>query len=103
MARPRLEAADRRTRTIGVRVTAAEGVQLDERAEAARLTTATFVRQVVLGRPVRIAAVRRLGPAEFAELNRIGVEPEPDRPGPERRSARPGPGPGRRWSGWASS
>ena len=31
------------------------------------------MRQVVLGRPVRIAAVRRLGPAEFAELNRIGV------------------------------
>ena len=73
MARPRLEAEDRRTRTIGVRVTAAEGAQLDERAEAARLTTATFVRQVVLGRPVRIASVRRLGGAEFAELNRIGV------------------------------
>ena len=73
MARPRLDAEDRRTRTIGVRVTASEAAELDERAEAARLTTATYVRLAALGQPVRVAAVKRLGAVERAELRRIGV------------------------------
>lgn len=73
MARPRLEAAARKTRTIGVRVTAAEGVELDERAAASRLTTAAYVRRAALGRPIRTVSVQRLGPAERLELTRIGT------------------------------
>ena len=37
MARPRLGESERRTRTIGVRATAAEEAELRERAQAARL------------------------------------------------------------------
>ena len=73
MARPRLDDDDRRTRTIGVRVTAAEAAELAERAAAARLTTAAYMRRASLGRPVRVTADRRLGVAEFRELTRIGV------------------------------
>ena len=69
----REDAAARKTRTIGVRVTAAEGAELDERATASRLTTAAYVRRAVLGRPIRTVSVQRLGPAERLELTRIGT------------------------------
>ena len=74
MARPRLDAGERRTRTIGVRVTAAELSAIAERAGAIRLTTATYMRRRSLGEPVQQAQpARRLGTAEFRELVRIGV------------------------------
>ena len=73
MARPRLGDAERRTRTIGVRVTEAQAAELVELAQAARLSVAALMRRRALGQPVRIAAARRLGAAEFRELNRIGV------------------------------
>ena len=73
MARPRLGAEERRTRTIGVRVTEAQAAELAELAQAARLSVAALMRRRALGQPVRIAAARRLGAAEFRELNRIGV------------------------------
>ena len=38
MARPRLGEEERRTRTVGVRVTEAEETELRERAQAARLS-----------------------------------------------------------------
>ena len=38
MARPRLDEQERRARTVGVRVTAAEAAELRERAQAARLS-----------------------------------------------------------------
>ena len=38
MARPRLDDEERRARTVGVRVTAAEAAELRERAQAARLS-----------------------------------------------------------------
>ena len=66
MARPRLAAGERRTRTIGVRVTEAQAAELAERAQAGRLSVSALMRRRALGQPVRIAA-------EFRELTRIGV------------------------------
>ena len=73
MARPRLDESERRARTVGVRVTAAEAAELRERAQAARLSMGAYLRRRALGQRVRIAAELRLGAAELRELNRIGV------------------------------
>ena len=73
MARPRLDEQERRARTVGVRVTAAEAAELRERAQAARLSMGAYLRRRALGQRVRIAAELRLGAAELRELNRIGV------------------------------
>ena len=76
MARPRLDESERRARTVGVRVTAAEVAKLRERAQAARLSMGAYLRRRALGQRVRIAAELRLGAAELRELNRIGGESE---------------------------
>ena len=73
MARPRLDKQERRARTVGVRVTAAEEAELRERAQAARLSMGAYLRRRALGERVRMAAELRLGAAELRELNRIGV------------------------------
>ena len=73
MARPRLGESERRTRTIGVRVTEAEETELRERAQAARLSMGAYLRRRALGQRVWSAVERRLGAAEMRELNRIGV------------------------------
>ena len=73
MARPRLDDEERRARTVGVRVTAAEAAELRERAQAARLSMGAYLRRRALGERVRMAAELRLGAAELRELNRIGV------------------------------
>ena len=72
MARPRLGEEERRTRTVGVRVTEAEAEELRERAQAARLSMGAYLRRRGLGQWVRTTE-RRLGAAELRELNRIGV------------------------------
>ena len=61
MARPRLDEQERRARTVGVRVTAAEAGELRERAQAARLSMGAYLRRRALGQRVRIAAELRLG------------------------------------------
>ena len=58
MARPRLGEEERRTRTIGVRVTEAEAEELRERAQAARLSMGAYLRRRALGQRVRIAGAR---------------------------------------------
>ena len=73
MARPRLGESERRTRTIGVRVTEAEEAELRERDQAARLSMGAYLRRRALGQRVRSAVERLLGAAEMRELNRIGV------------------------------
>ena len=73
MARPQLDDEERRARTVGVRVTAAEEAELRERAQAARLSMGAYLRRRALGQRVRMAAELRLGAAELRELNRIGV------------------------------
>ena len=73
MARPRLAAGERRTRTIGVRVTEAQAAELAERAAGARMSMAAYMRHQSLGQPVRVTAERRLALAERVELTRIGV------------------------------
>ena len=73
MARPRLGEEERRGRTIGVRVTEAEAEELQERAQAARLSMGAYLRRRGLGQRVRMGTERRLGAAELRELNRIGV------------------------------
>ena len=45
MARPRLDDEERRARTVGVRVTAAEEAELRERAQAARLSLGAYLRR----------------------------------------------------------
>ncbi|MDE0073795.1 MAG: plasmid mobilization relaxosome protein MobC [Gammaproteobacteria bacterium] len=73
MARPRKPEAERRNRTIGVRVTTAEAAEIAERAGAARMTKGGYMRRRALAQPVREAAVHRLGAKERVELHRIGV------------------------------
>ena len=73
MARPRLADDDRRTHTIGVRVTAAEAAKLAELAAVAQLTSAAYMRHRALRQPLRVTAERRLAPAEFRELGRISA------------------------------
>ena len=51
MARPRLDESERRARTVGVRVTAAEAAELRERAQAARLSMGASLRRRALGLP----------------------------------------------------
>ena len=58
MARPRLGEAERRTRTVGVRVTEVEAEELQERAQAARLSMGAYLRRRALGQRVRITARR---------------------------------------------
>ena len=67
MARPQLDDEERRTRTVGVRVTAAEEAELRDRAQAARLSMGAYLRRRALGQRVRIAAELRLGAAELRE------------------------------------
>ena len=69
MARPGLDESERRARTVGVRVTAAEAAELRERAQAARLSMGAYLRRRALGQRVRMAAELRLGAAELRELN----------------------------------
>ena len=73
MVRPRKPEAERRSRTICVRVTDAEAAKIAERAGAARLTKGGYMRRRALGEPVREASVHRLGVRERVELHRIGV------------------------------
>ena len=73
MTRPRLAPELRRSRTLGVRVTAAEAAEIAERAASSRMTAAAYVRRRALGRPVRVTAVHRLAAAERVELQRIGA------------------------------
>ena len=61
MARPRLDDEERRARTVGVRVTAAEAGELRERAQAARLSMGAYLRHRALGQWARMAAELRLG------------------------------------------
>ena len=51
MARPRKSEAERRSRTIGVRVTTAEAAEIAERAGAARMTMGGYMRRRALGQP----------------------------------------------------
>lgn len=79
MARPRKEQNDRRTRSIGVRLTAHERAVLDAAAEARRvspselLRAAFFSAQGAQGRAVRLPPVPSLDPAAVAALNRVGA------------------------------
>ena len=57
MARPRLGEEERRTRTVGVRVTEAEAAEL----QAARLSMGAYLRRRGLGQRGRMVAARRLG------------------------------------------
>ena len=61
MARPRKPEAERRSRTIGVRVTTAEAAEIAERAGAARMTKGGYMRRRALGqrsarRPFTVSA-----------------------------------------------
>ena len=74
MARPRKAPDDRRTDTLGVRLTAAERADLDQTAAGYGLTAAEFMRRRALGYrlPATQAAVRSQAVLATA-LMRIGV------------------------------
>ena len=74
LARPRLGAEERRTRTIGVRVTEAQAAELAELAQAARLSVAALHASACTGAAGahRGRAPPRRG-RDLRELNRIGV------------------------------
>lgn len=71
--RPPLPAEARRSQRLVVSLTPAEAAEVADRAAAARLAPAVYMRRRGLGRPSRQVVVRRLGAAELRELNRIGV------------------------------
>ena len=71
--RPPLPAAERRSVRSVVCLTPAEAAEVAERAAAAHLAPAVYMRRRALARPVQRAVVQRLGAAELRELNRIGV------------------------------
>ncbi|WP_419938671.1 plasmid mobilization relaxosome protein MobC [Candidatus Palauibacter sp.] len=70
MVRPRKPEAERRSRTICVRVTAAE---IAARAGGGADGEGRLHPPPDAGRPIRMAAVHRLGAKERVELHRIGV------------------------------
>lgn len=73
MARPRKDPAEQRTETLGIRLTPAERLQLDQAASAAGLTPSEYARRLALQGRVAIRQSRALDPAVFEELRRIGV------------------------------
>ena len=99
MARPRLGEAERRRRTMGVRVTEAEAEELRERAQGARLSVGAYLRRRGLGQRVRMAAERRLGRGGAAGAEPDRGESQSDGAGDERGSGGGAREPGRRSSG----
>ena len=61
MARPRLGEEERRTRTVGVRVTEAEAEELQERAQDARRSVGAYLRRRGLGQRSGGWALRSCG------------------------------------------
>ena len=92
MARRRLGESERRTHTVGVRVTEAEEAELRERAQAARLSIGAYLRRRALGQRVRMAADDNgNGRITCAEARRHGIAPVP-RSHPAYRYMRDGDG-----------
>ena len=94
MARPQLGEPERRTRMVGVRVTEAEAEELQERAQAARLSMGAYLRRRGLGQRVRMAAERRLGDRRAAGAEPDRGESESNGAGDELRRGGPGGDPG---------
>ena len=101
MARPRLGDEERRTRTVDVRVTEAEAEELQERAQAARLSMGAYLCRQALGSAGADGSEAALG-CGGGEPEGAGVREAPgaDRVSPGRTTARacdrePG-GPGER-------
>ena len=91
MARPRLGEEERRTRTVGVRVTEAEAEELQERAQAARLSRGAYLRRRGgLGQRVRMAAERRFGCGRTAGAEPDRGESQSNGAGDELRRGGPG-------------
>ena len=59
--RPRLDEQERRARTVGVRVTAAEAAELRERAQAARFSMGVYLCRRAAGEPLGRAPSVRAG------------------------------------------
>ena len=84
--RPRLDEQERRARTVGVRVTAAEEAELRERAQAARLSMGAYGNQILknsgnhLRRPC--SGLRQRCPTSDTREARVG---RTDRPAPRAR------------------
>jgi len=73
MPRPRKTPDDRRSEALGLRLTPAERIQVEQEAAAAGLTASEYARARVLNGRVVIRQNRTLDPAAFDELRRIGV------------------------------
>ena len=84
MPRPSLPDDERRSRRVLVRLSPREHDELRRRAGIARLGVPEFLRRAALGRRFRLQAPRRLAAADRRDLTRLGIQPQPDRPGSQR-------------------
>lgn len=73
MARPRKETAERRSVTLGLRLTPAERLRIEEAAGKAGITPSAYIRTQALKGRVVVSEQRTLAPELFDELRRIGV------------------------------
>ena len=73
MGRPKLSETALRRHAVTVYLNDGEREELRRQAGQARLRVTEFIRQRVLERRLQIGSPRKLGVAEFRELNRIGV------------------------------
>ena len=71
--RPRSPAADLRTATIGVRVSAAEYDALRAKAEVMAMTPAQWLREAALTRRLPAPPVAAINRAQYAELGRLAA------------------------------
>ena len=94
MARPRLGEEERRGRTVGVPVTEAEAEELQERAQAARLSMGAYLRRRGLGQRVRDGSGAAFGCGGAAGAEPDRGESQSNGAGDELRGGGPGGDPG---------
>ena len=100
MARPQLGDEERRTRTVGVRVTAVEAEELRERAQAARLSMGAYLRRRTAGEAGADRGGAAAGGGGAARVEPDRSESQSDGAGDELRGVCAGRGPGRRFFAW---
>ena len=94
MARPRLGEEERRGRTVGVRVTEAEAAELQERAQAARLSVGAYLRRRATGAAGADGSGAAAGGGGAAGAEPDRGESQSNGAGDELRRGRPGGNPG---------
>jgi hypothetical protein len=73
MARPEKDPEEQRGKPIAFRPTDSERMEIQQKADMADMTLSEYVRTQALHGQVLVTEYRRLDPAVFDELKRIGV------------------------------